>query len=431
MKPKLRSRLFSVSMILTLRLALAVLVPAADARAEANWPQFRGPGGEGHADGADLPIRWDDETNITWFGAIRGTGWSSPVVLGERIYLTTANDDGRSLGVVCLRLDDGRILYEAEVFRIGAAGAKHAKNSYASPTPVIEGDRLYVSFGTHGAACVEAHSGRVLWTNTEHKIDHEVGPGSSPMLYGDLLILPYDGTDLQFVVALDKKTGKTTWKTKRSAVIQKPGEQKKAFSTPLVINVDGKDQIVIPGAERVSAYEPLTGKEIWWVNYGGFSNVPRPVYGHGLVYVCTGFQTAHLLAIDPRGTGDLTDTNIRWRWDRQAPLNPSPILVGDELYFVSNRGIGTCLDARTGTELWTKRLGGDYSASPIHASGRIYFFSEQGTTTVLAAGREYEKLAENELEGIIMATPAVAEDAFILRTDENLYRIEETGGGEN
>lgn len=410
---------------------LTLIGPAPAARAEADagsaaggWPQFRGPGAEGHADGAKLPIRWDEKTNVTWSGAIDGTGWSSPVLLDDRIYMTTAKDDGRWLGVICVDLHTGKILYEAEVFRVADSGAKHAKNSYASPTPIIEGDRLYVSFGTHGVACVEAHSGATLWKNNEHRIDHEVGPGSSPALYGDLLILPFDGTDLQFVAALNKETGKTVWKTKRSAVIDKRGEQKKAFSTPLVINVEGKDQVVIPGAERVSAYEPLTGREIWWVNYGGFSNVPRPVYGHGLVYVCTGFQTAHLLAIDPKGTGDLTATNIKWEWTRQAPLNPSPILVGDEIHFVSNRGIGTCLDARSGEERWSKRIGGDYSASPIHASGRIYFFSEQGKTTVVAASPEYKKLAENELDGVIMATPAVAGDALILRTEGNLYRIE-------
>jgi outer membrane protein assembly factor BamB len=238
-------------------------------------------------------------------------------------------------------------------------------------------------------------------------------------LFQDLLIINCDGNgDEAYVVALDKNTGKIRWKTSR----RQPWDQ--AYSTPLVIRVRDQDQVISIGAYRAAAYDPQTGKEIWRVSYGdGFSNVPRPVYGRGLVYIATGFQEPLLLAVRPDGTGDVTRTNVAWIVQRGAPLTPSPLLVGDELYFVSDIGIATCLDAATGKAHWQMRLGGNYSASPVFADGRIYFLSEEGVATVLAPGKEFRKLASNSLDGSTLGSIAVSAQSIFIRTDTYLYRI--------
>jgi outer membrane protein assembly factor BamB len=234
-----------------------------------------------------------------------------------------------------------------------------------------------------------------------------------------------DGCDKQYVTALDKHTGKTVWRTDRPPIDVDYLPYKKAFSTPLVVEVDGRPQMIIPGARRVIAYEPETGKPLWQCDYGnGFSNAPRPIVGHGMVYVCTGFAVPQLWAIRLGGRGNVSDTHVAWIERKQIPKRASPILVGDELYVVSDYGILSCLDARTGEMHWRERMPGNYSASPIHVEGRIYFFSHEGKTTVIQPGREFEILAENQLDGQIMATPAIAGQAMFLRTDTHLYRIE-------
>jgi outer membrane protein assembly factor BamB len=382
-----------------------------------DWPQFRGPTGQGLSDERGLPLTWSESQHVVWKTAIPGRGWSSPTLQGDRIWLTTATEEGKSLRAIGVDRETGRIVRDVEVLRRKDPGAINAKNSHASPTPVLEGDRLYVHFGAHGTASL-SESGEVVWKTRLDYSHGQHGPGGSPVLYEDLLILSCDGEDVQFVVALDKRTGKVRWKRRRQGF--------QAYSTPLVVRLPGGDQVISPGAHRAVAYEPRTGKELWSVKYGdGFSNVPRPVYGHGLVFLCTGFQQPSLLAVRVDGRGDVTKSHVAWELKRGAPLTPSPLLVGDELYIVNDGGIAACLDARTGKEHWRARLGGNYSASPIHADGRIYFLSEEGAAVVIAAGTTFQPLATNQLDGPTLASMAVAGRSLLVRSQTHLYRLAE------
>jgi outer membrane protein assembly factor BamB len=384
------------------------------------WPEFRGPGAQGHSNERGLPLEWSETRNIVWKSPVAGLGWSTPVVANGRVWLTTAVEQkGISLRAIAYDVATGTEVVNVEVFRIPADRRDiNPKNSWASPSAVIDGDRVYVHFGADGTAAL-SQSGEIIWKNRfEYQSQH--GAGGSPIVYGDLLIFSCDGSDAAFVIALDKNTGKTKWKTNRGY----PADQ--AYTTPLVIRAGEQDQLISVGAFRVRAYEPLTGKEIWRVRYDeGFSNVPRPVFGHGLVFITTGFQQPELLAIRPDGKGDVTRTHVAWSLKRGAPLTPSPIIVGDELYIVNDGGIALCIDARTGNVIWQSRLGGSYSASPIYADGRLYFPAEQGVTTVIAPGKEARRLATNRLEGGHLASMAVAGGSFFLRTDSSLYRIAE------
>ncbi len=389
-----------------------------------DWPQFRGPDGQGHSDSVGVPLTWSESEHVAWKTEIPGQGWSSPVVLGKQVWMTTATEGGLSLRAICVDRDSGRVLHNVEVFHRDKAIEIHATNSYASPTPILEGSRVYVHFGTMGTACLDTKNGEVLWRNEELQFDHQVGPGSSPTLYQNLLLLNCDGTDVQFAAAIDKRTGAVAWKTNRSGVIDKAPDQKKAFVTPLVINVAGRDIAIMTGAEWVYAYDPLTGEEIWNVKHPGFSVTPRPVYAHGLIYVCTGFMLPELFVIRPEGKGDLTATNVVWKTNKSVPTKPSPLVVGDELYLISEVGVLSCFDAKSGKLHYRKRVGGNFSASPIFVDGRIYCSDEDGRTLVLAPGTEYKELASNKLDGRIMASPAVTGRSLLLRTDTHLYRID-------
>lgn len=392
--------------------------PAALVAAGQDWPQFRGPTGQGHAAARGLPVEWSETLNIAWKTPVPGRGWSSPVVADGRVWVTTAvKERGGSLRLLAFDARTGQPLLETEVFHTRRGDPLNVKNSLASPTPVVDGDRVYVHFGADGTAAVST-TGEVLWTRRlPYRSQH--GNGGSPVLYDDLLIFSGDGSDTAFVAALDAGTGAVRWKTPR----RQPAAQ--AYSTPLVIRVGGADQIVSVGAYRATAYEPRSGREIWRVRYGdGFSNVPRPVYGHGLVYIATGFQQPSLIAVRPDGTGDVTATHIAWTMRRAAPLTPSPLLVGDELYTVSDLGVATRLDARTGAVPWRQRIGGNYSASPVFADGRIYFLSEEGVATLIAPGPEFHRLAANRLDGLTLASMAVADGAIFIRSHTHLYRID-------
>lgn len=385
-----------------------------------DWPQFRGPGGQGISAETGLPVEWGDTQNVRWKTTIPGRGWSSPSIQGDRIWLTTATEDGRSLRLLTIDRDSGRILRNLELFRLEGDIPIHEKNSHASPTPIIDGDRVYVHFGGHGTACVKTN-GEVLW-KTKLIYYHRHGPGGSPIIYGNLLIVNCDGYDIQYVAGLDKMTGEMRWRKRRAGY--------QAYTTPLVIRAAGRDQLISIGAMYAASYEPETGDEIWRVRYGkGYSNVPRPVFGHGLVYLTTGFDQADLLAIKPDGQGDITDSHIAWRNRKGIPLTSSPLLVGDEIYFVSDNGIAACLDARTGKEHWRTRFGGNYSASPIYADGRIYFLSEECDAPVIAPGKELKRLATNKLDGRCLASIAPAGKSLFLRTDTTLYRFQQPGAG--
>lgn len=386
-----------------------------------DWPQFRGPTGQGLSSVKSLPLEWaDDAENIAWKSAIGGLGWSSPVVQGEQIWLTTAADDGTSLRAVCLDRATGRELHNVELFKTERRGRIHDKNSHASPTPIIEGNRVYVHFGALGTACVTTR-GEIVWrTNIDY--NHVHGPGGSPVVHGDLLIVSCDGAARQFVTALDKATGKVRWSTPRPAASY---FKKFAFCTPLVVAVNGRDQVVVPGANNVCGYEPKTGRQIWNVTYeGGYSVVPRPVFGHGMVFFSTGFDSPALLAVRVDGRGDVTDSHVAWTFKRGAPLTPSPLLIGDELYIISDRGVAACLDAKTGDIHWQERIGGNFSASPLYAAGRIYLLDENGTTVVIKPGKSFEELARNKITGRTLASLTPLEGVLLLRTNTHLLRID-------
>lgn len=384
-----------------------------------DWPQFRGPAGQGHSSERGVPLEWSESRNVMWKVPVEGLGWSSPSVAGGRVWLTTAMEKQFPVSLRAIALDSatGREVLNVEVFTVEPNPLLNPKNSYASPTPIIEGDRVYLHFGPYGTAALTT-SGRILWkVRLPHNPEH--GNGGSPALYGDLLIVNCDGIDEAYIAALDKKTGQIRWKTPRR---QPSGH---AYSTPLVIRTGSQDQVVSVGAFRVTAYEPRTGKEIWRVEYAeGYSNVPRPVYGHGLVYITTGLQHPSLLAIRPDGEGDVTGTHVAWRMERAVQVTPSPLLVGDELYLVSDLGVVTCLDAKTGQSHWQERLGGSFSASPVFADGRIYFMNETGVTTVIGPGKEFHRLATNSLEDAwTLASMAVSGGSIFIRSADYLYRI--------
>jgi outer membrane protein assembly factor BamB len=387
-----------------------------------DWPQFRGPSGQGHSSDVGLPLEWSESRNIAWKVPV-GEGWSSPVVSAGRVWLTTVSEsrEGRrvvsSLRAVALDAVTGREVVNVEVFRLENPGSINEKNSRASPTPIIDGDRVYVHFGAEGTAAL-SKDGKILWT-VRLRYDSQHGNGGSPVLYQDLLIVNCDGWGEEaYVIALDASTGKTRWKTSR----RRPWSH--AYSTPLIIRAGDEDQLVSIGAYRTAAYEPLTGREIWRVNYDeGFSNVPRPVYGGGLVYIATGFQVPSLMAVRVDGRGDVTRTHVAWTLARGAPYTPSPLLVGDELYYLSDTGVLSCVDAKTGEPRYQQRLVGNFSASPVFADGRIYVLSEEGVTTVLTPGKQFKALATSRLDGRTLASMAIADGAIFVRSSTHLYRI--------
>ena len=445
-------RSLRILLVFTLSLTACEFVQAAD-----SWPQFRGPTGQGVVDSDDAPTIWSESENILWKTPLPGRGWSSPVVLGDQIWLTTAMEDlaefdfkfakppadgeeikpreetlqGQlNLQAVCIDRATGQIVHTVDLFQPEQVKPVHALNSYASPTPVIERGRLYCHFGCYGNACVDTKTGDVLWRRVL-PLMHYVGPGSSPVLHGDLLVLTCDGADQQYVTALDKQTGDTVWKTDRPPLRTKNPDFQKSYCTPLVVNVGGRDQLIVTGAQWLVSYDVLTGEEFWRIDHGnGFSVVPRPVANDKTLFCTSGFGGHEVLAIqlgssdDPNHRGDLTASHIVWREKQQIPTIPSPLLVDSRLYTISDKGVAVCRDADSGELLWKKRIGGNYTASPLLSDGHIYFFNRDGKTTLVEDDGEQANItATHMLDDPILATPAVVDGVMYLRTTTHLYAI--------
>lgn len=435
-------------MIARLTLALCLVWLLSGKLSAAEWPQFRGPDGQGHSAAKNLPITWSEEQNVAWKTPIPGKGWSSPVIDGSDIWLTyaidkaateeqkqrklAANTGNQPLQVVgevrfyaiCIDRQTGAIKHDIELMVDDDPQWTHQLNTFASPTPVIADGKLYCHFGTHGTACLDTASGKVVWTNRETTIMHENGAGSSPVVYKNRLIFHCDGSDVQYIVALDTANGQIAWKTPRSGAMRNDPQLKKSYGTPIMLTLDGRDVVISPATDWLYAYDPLDGRELWKVSYGvlGFSVVPRPVAGAGHVFLSTSFMQAEMLAVNISETA--STPSITWRMKRSVPRMSSPLLVGDDLFMVSDNGVASCLEAKTGDVHYTQRLGGNFSSSPMLADGRIYVSNREGETFVLAPGKEYQLLAKNTLDGTIMASPAAVDGAIFLRTDKALYRIE-------
>ena len=412
------------------------------AEARADWPEFRGPWGDGHVSAPGdnkvigLPLHWSETNNIKWKTEIPYRGWSTPVVMGGQVWMTTATEEGHDFFAVAVDEKTGKILFNEKVFHSDnpePLGNGASMNCYATPSPVIERGRVYVHFGSFGTACLDTHTGKVLWKRDDLRCRHYRGPSSSLVSFENLMILTMDGADLQYHVALDKKTGKTVWKTDRSVAwhdedipgqMAKDGDMRKAHSTPLIVNSAGKFQMLSAGAKAAYGYDPRTGRELWRVQYPDFSTAPRPLFDRGVAFFVTGLTKTELLAVKTDGQGDVTDTKVVWRLKTHVGKYSSPLLVDGLLYTAADESFVTCIEAATGQVVWSERIGGKYAASPIYADGRLYFFSQEGTTTVLKPGRTLEVLATNTLANGFMASPAVDGKAFFLRTKTHLYRVE-------
>jgi outer membrane protein assembly factor BamB len=412
------------------------------ALAGTDWPAFRGPFGDGRVSApgdtrpVGLPIAWSETENVKWKTAIHDQGWSTPAIMGGQVWLTTATPDGHDFFVLCLDVATGQIKFEEKLFHSDnpePLGNARGVNCYATPSPVLESGRVYIHFGSFGTACLDTSALKVLWKRDDLPCRHYRGPSSSPVLFEELLILTFDGADKQYVTALDKQTGKTVWKTDRSVAwndentsdpMIKDGDRRKAHSTPILINANGKAQLLSGGAKAAYGYDPRTGKEIWRAAYDAWSAAPLPVFDNGLAFFATGYGTTELWAIKVDGQGDVTSSKVVWKFGSMVPKAASPVLVDGMVYLVSDDGVITCLEASTGKQVWRQRIGGKFWASPIYADGRIYFSSEQGKTTIVKAGPTFEGVATNSLTGGFMASPTVSGNALFLRTKTHLYRIE-------
>jgi len=392
-----------------------------------NWAYFRGSDLNGTSVNTGLPLNWGENSNINWKSNIHDRGHSSPVVWNNQIWLTTASSDGKQLYALCLDFASGKIIHDILVFSPDTVYSKHSLNTYATPTAAIEKDFVYVHFGSMGTACINTESGKIIWTRTDLKCDHVQGPASCPVIYKDLLILHYEGVDVQYIIALNKQTGETVWKTERPQeyYINATPIARKAYSTPIFINLNGKDIMISSGSEVCIAYDPLTGKEIWRIVYSSDSSISMPVYESGILIISTGFlPPVRLMAVNPEGTGNITETNIIWRSDKYIPGINSPVAHNGLLYAINEKGNIQCFDVKTGEVVWSNHLKGEFYSSPVYADGRIYFPSKQGIIYVLAEGREFKVLAENKLEGEFWSTIAVYGKSLLIRSDKALYRIE-------
>jgi outer membrane protein assembly factor BamB len=400
---------------------------------EKNWTSFRGTNLNGIAAIENIPSKWD-ESSFKWKTEIHDQGHSSPVIYDNQIWLTTGTADGKELYAVCINYQTGEIIYDIKVFTPAQVEKKNNLNTYATPTPVIEKGFVYVHFGNVGTACINTSNGTIVWKNSDFKCTFVQGPASSPVIYKDLLILHYEGTDVRFIVALDKSTGKLIWKSDRPAEPYEPLTVigRKAYITPIIINVKGQDMMISNGSAVCQAFDPATGREIWRIVDGAESTISMPITEKGVLFFYTGFQVAsdgfkyaNLMAVNPDGKGDITGTNIVWKKQHGLSSNQmlTPVIKDGLIYTVTTMNNMMCVDAATGEEVWSTHLMTNFNASPLFINGNIWFFSVKGEVVVLKAGRKYEVVAQNQMDSGIWATPAVLRNSMILRTQKYLYRI--------
>ncbi|MEO1526395.1 MAG: PQQ-binding-like beta-propeller repeat protein [Planctomycetota bacterium] len=382
----------------------------------------------GHAIGdKSLPSEWSDTKNVAWKTPIPGSGWSSPIVDGNEIWLTTSIDQQRSLRLLCLDASSGKIRLNVEVFSPDKLVAKHARNGHATPTPVLDDSNVYVHFGSYGTAALDRRTAEILWTNKDTVINHQWGPGSSPVLLDDMVVFNCDGMEQRYVIALNKKAGKQVWKTTRSEKITKGGFFSKAFSTPSIVQVNGQTKLLSGGANQVTTFDPRTGKEGWSVKYFGYAGVTKPIIADGRAFVTSGYGDGSLMAIQLSDAHGHKSGELLWKTNKGAPIIPSPIVVGSELYMVSDNGVLSCVDAATGDVHWRERLSGNYAASITYGDGKLFVHNDKGMTTVFAPSADgFRKLSTNQLDSNIQASPALVDGVIFLRTKKSLYRIEES-----
>ncbi|MEO1990449.1 MAG: PQQ-binding-like beta-propeller repeat protein [Pirellulales bacterium] len=389
------------------------------------WPEFRGPTGDGVSTAEQLPVRWSEDTGVVWKTAIPGKAWSSPVIWDGPVWITNATTDGKRLSVLAIERETGNIVHDVTIFKIDNPQFCHDFNSYASPTPVIEPGRLYAHFGSAGTACLNTKTGKILWSRQDLPCDHFRGPGSSPILYDDLLIVAFDGFDYQYVVALNTKNGQTVWKTDRNIEYGTDnGDMKKAYATATVIAHGGRDQVVVPSAGATIAYDPESGKELWRVNHGGMNASARPLYSKGILYLNTAAGGMGLLAVTPDGRGNISSSNIVWKSSRGSGTRSSQLILGNQVVLLSNSGVLSFLNTLTGKSESQKRLKGEFSASPLLTSDNIYLCNQEGETSVVSAKKPHDIVSVNSLDEGCMASPAVYDNALFLRTKSHLYKIQ-------
>lgn len=401
---------------------------------DAHWPMFRGPQGDGIAQNAQLPTSWSDESNIVWKIDIHDRGWSSPVVYGDQIWLTTATEDGTKLYGMCIDAVSGRTLFDELLFEIDEPQFAHKFNSYASPSPIVEGDHVYLTFGSPGTACIHRQTFDIVWTRDDIECDHFRGAGSSPIIYENLLIMHFDGADHQFVMALDKSNGENVWSTKRSVDFKdldqngKPsrdGDFRKAYSTPYLFSEKGGKKVIASlGSKAGYGYDPKNGHELWRIDEpSAHSGTGMPVVGNDKIYYVTGFAKGTLYSIQAGSRGVLDKSDMVWKTKRNVSNKPSPIFYNGYIFMVDDGGIASCLDAQSGEEQWRERVGGNHSASPLISNGLIYFFNEEGICSILEAAPQYKEVGKNKLGSGFMASPAIYKHDLILRSKTHLYRI--------
>ncbi|NCB06612.1 MAG: quinonprotein alcohol dehydrogenase [Bacteroidia bacterium] len=398
-----------------------------------NWTHFRGTNMDGCANVETAPLHWSDSTNIVWKIPVKGQGWSSPVVFGQQVWLTSASKDGKEFYTFCFDLKTGKLLDEKTIFTSDDPQRIHSTNSYATPTPCIEEGFVYVHYGTFGTACINTTNFEVVWKREDMPCDHMQGPASSPILYKDMLIVHLEGTKDPYVAALDKKTGKTIWKSVRPAEIYDPLEPvyRKSYQTPIVITADGRDLLISNSAYLCFAHDVNTGEVVWTIEYGYDSTVSQPLYWNGLVFVNSGWifldnmpYFTRQYAVDPTGTGDVSKTHVKWMYEDEVPQIPTPVIVDGKMYMVHDRGMATCLDAMTGEVVWKEKLSGNFNSSPVYAAGNIYFFNVKGDCTIIKPGESFQKVAENSIGETVKAVPVFVNGKMILRTEKYLYLIE-------